>query len=141
MDYHPDDPFQDRMVERLEGMQETNVKPKTIILPTEDLIDQLHRRLGGEKLPKKDLDEILTQVVCVLLNAEGPVQDAHLQALPDFNRIVSTEMFAALKPAVGELAVAVRDRLMEFGADCDGGFPYFFDSLLDRDVVLTHLPY
>jgi len=114
--------------------------PATLIIPTDDLILEFFQRLGGEVLPKKDVDEILTQVICVLLNADGTVE-AQLAALPDFNRIVSTEMFAGLKPAVAELAVAIRNRLVEFGADCDAGFPYFFDRLIDRDVMLTHLPY
>jgi len=130
------DPF----IEHFRPEEASRKYPAQLIIPTDDLIQEFFQRLGGEVLPKKDVDEILTQVICVLLNAEGTV-DAQLQALPDFNRIVSTEIFAALKPAVGELAVAIRDRLVEFGADCDAGFPYFFDRMLDRDVMLSHLPY
>lgn len=117
----------------------TVIKPDRLIIPTDDLIANFLQKIDGS-IPSKDLDEILTQIVCVLLNAEGTVE-AQLRALPDFNRIVTTQALAGLQNAVGELAVAMRDRLMEFGADCDAGFPYFFDGLLYRDVMLTHLPY
>jgi len=135
-----EDPFLPRMAERLSKENH----PQTIIVESADLIDQLHRRIGNEKLPKKDLNEILTQVVCVLLNHDveaGEQLDEKLLELPDFNRMTSAAMFSSLKPATTELATALRARLAEYGIYNNEEFPYFFDSLLDRDIVLTHLPY
>jgi hypothetical protein len=40
------------------------------------------------------------------------------------------------------LAFAIRERLKEYGAyKSDTTFPYFMDTVLGRDIVLSHLPY
>jgi hypothetical protein len=115
-------------------------RPTKMILPTEDLLMDFFKAIGGEILPKQDVEEILTQIVCVLLNSDENTE-VKLQSLPDFNRIVSTQLFASIKPAVPELALAIRNRLVEYGAYKDADFPYFFDGLLGRDVLLSYLPY
>lgn len=118
--------------------------PRQFILPTEDLLTAFFHSIGGEVLPQSDINELLTQIVCVLLNADEQVErqiDAKLAQLPDLNRIVSTQVFASIKTAVPELAFAIKRRLAEFGAFQNDDFPYFFDRVLGRDIVLTHLPY
>ncbi len=113
--------------------------PQQIIIPTDDLLARFYTKLGTRP-EQKDIEEILTQIICVLLNEDHDVEK-ELLALPDFNRIVSAGNLPGLKMAVAELALSVRNRLIEFGVYKDETFPYFFDQLLDRDILLCHLPY
>lgn len=126
--------------------------PERLVLPAADLLSVFYDALGGLVLPHEDVLEILRQIVVVLLNNDEKTEDGLLR-LPDVNRLVyfnrienrelleRAEQFASFRRAVLALACAVRDRLVEFGAYSDKEFPYFLDTMLGADLVLSHLPW
>ena len=114
--------------------------PDRLILDIADLLEDFRLAIGGEYLPKEDLAEIIAQVVCKLMNAEDP-RSIELTDLPDFNRIVSKEVFSSVPAAIPDLAEALRKRMRDIGALSTPSFNYYFDHMVGHDVVLSYIPY
>lgn len=122
------------------------VKPhQTIIVDAADLITAFQEHVPVP-FSDRDLAELITQIIVVLLNEEHGEIDG-LNGLPHFDRL--RDVKHAMNPhtrwqiqsATGILAVALYKRLHSLGIYHDNIFSYFFDRMLGNDIVISHFPY
>lgn len=120
--------------------------PKRVIVSATDLI-----RVFGESTMYAvwpgDLDELVTQVIDVLLNANTADLSA-LNNLPDFNRMSKQTEYLAnplvaqqIRDATRILGLGLNQRFRELGLYDRHRFSYYLESFLNRDLILSYLPY
>ena len=117
--------------------------PYRIIIPTDDIVNEFTNRVNGILNPI-DLNEILTQVFSMMLCDDSGIIEYGID-FPDLTMLVDTS-FAADDMKVVRLGISVHwlittlyDRLKHFGLFCDNDFPYYFEKLINYDIVLHHL--
>lgn len=120
--------------------------PQRIILPTSDLVEQFEAAVGPE-IHQRDITAILGVVIQSVLFEEDNSDLERMVHLPDFHRMHSAVFFKdpskieTVKRAAWNLSAAIYERLKSFGAYRRGEFPYIFDCLLGKDIVLQFLVY
>jgi hypothetical protein len=113
--------------------------PLKLILPTDDLVVAFLQDMRPMEPCQSDVLEVMMQIIFALMNDQW--SDEELLKVFDANRIVDQQMTPAMRRCVPDLALSIRDRLRELNAYEGKSFPFFFDRLLGKDVILTLLPY
>jgi hypothetical protein len=122
--------------------------PATLIIGASDAVEYFSHALkvAGIVLPINDVQEIVIQILMVFLN-NGLNDNEALAALPDFNRMVTTDFLSSsektdvFKEEVFCLALKLAARIKELMPQGIEDIPYGFDRFLGGDIVLTHMPY
>jgi hypothetical protein len=127
-----------------EGVSVNNA-PSTLIIDSADLVKELRFQICS-CVSERDMIEIITQVICTLLNEENNYVDS-INNLPQFNRMRdddysdTNQNLGKIRKVTSEFGIKLQHRLQILGAYRGKTLPYFFDKLLGNDLVLSHLPY
>lgn len=128
------------------NVEEPLYYPKTLIMDTRAAMAQFEHDTLGVGLTHKNTLEIVTQIMDLFLN-DSPDCLARLSTLPRFDRLYNPSLTqdsskeAAVKRAVQTLGESLYAWLYNHGAFAGEEFPYFFNQLLGKDIVLSHFPY
>lgn len=121
-----------------------------IIVETADLVDGLLREIIPTKLRTEDIREIINQISDVMTGYQ-PTFSQELMRLPEFHRMVSSNLFASveqqhlLKSAVHRFGMGLYERLAQAGAfkslQYKEDFPYIFVGMLGKDTQYRYYQY
>ena len=123
-------------------------KPSMVILATRDPV-KLFLEETDNYFSKPDVEDILTQISFVLLNAQTD-HHTELSRLPEVNRMRNQSFanepvrYYRIKDATLKLGLSINELVRSLGLyqhDEQGNleFPYFFAHLIGYDMVLDRL--